>query len=329
MSGGFEPKESKAASDKVASAAALDSGDARAAFEHPEADSGRPYNMRASESAGVPEDPIAADDRTYAERAAQSRRGEVADTAVPLADATHRSDSPLVASDSDLTYQQRSAARTTDLGAAPPPRAAEVGAAGPPFATRPPTYEVRPQSTDSGEKVVESRERQESRVQEMSDAIRSRDKERLVTFDKEGQATAFRDGEESSVSLTGIEGDVSRADVVLHNHPGGTSFSDADVEVAAYYDVPSMRVAGSNGYDYKIGPPEGKSWTDVSDGTQDPEERARLWEGRIADVESEVEPQLAADYAAGRMTYEEANADYWHRVWTRAGERYGIEYSRS
>jgi len=110
--------------------------------------------------------------------------------------------------------------------------------------------------------------------------------------------------------------------LMIHNHPGGTSFSQQDVYSAWQYNLAEIRVIGASGYDYTMLPPEGKTWREAF-----PDLRALKEAVYKHELNTRVQMQVAI--AKGDIEVWEANLSHGHVLWTNAADDLGFRYERT
>src|SRR6266508_5311444 len=135
-------------------------------------------------------------------------------------------------------------------------------------------------------------------LREVEDEIRGLYHEVAYIIDPNGNVTTQREGTHMSVDLP-IE--LMRGRIVTHNHPRGTSFSVEDIQTLLGARAAEIR-AVSVGYDYSMKLPPDTEWEDV--------------ELLVTDVCRLVFDDLAFETRMGRMSAEEFDRAYMHRVWT-------------
>jgi hypothetical protein len=108
--------------------------------------------------------------------------------------------------------------------------------------------------------------------------------------------------------------DVLTGNIVVHNHPGGGSFSRRDVENLLENKIAQMRVITSDAT-YALDLPPDTEWDDVED--------------LVTILMDEVRERHADLVLAGGLTYEEAERRRWHEIWEGMAEIRGWSYRRS
>jgi hypothetical protein len=74
--------------------------------------------------------------------------------------------------------------------------------------------------------------------------IIAKENEHAFVFDDEGQLVFFKKGDEDSISFTEDERAQFKDKIFTHNHPLGTSISDADIAFAIGNDLREIRAVG-------------------------------------------------------------------------------------
>ena len=115
---------------------------------------------------------------------------------------------------------------------------------------------------------------------------------------------------------------VLRGNVLTHNHPQGNSFSHQDVNGLLAWGLKEMRAVSSK-HLHRIQPPE--HWP--KDGSVS---QAMLdnMASQIKHIEEGIRSEFWDRIGNGKMTKEEAAAQHFHELWTRAAKEIGFKYSR-
>lgn len=185
------------------------------------------------------------------------------------------------------------------------------------------------------EKAVErSRERYKTpkEVLRAEDEIRFDKKETAIFFDTAGKELLRTAGEADrvDVALTDEQASQLRGSVITHNHPTsekvnksdprwrGTSFSSADIKLAAELELVEAR-AVSFGYRFSMRPPP-EGWSEET------------WPEILASFErnsATVTRELMIAVRNGEMTVAEAEARVQHEAWKLTAAELGMKYRRS
>ena len=86
-------------------------------------------------------------------------------------------------------------------------------------------------------------------------SIKGSKKEEAVLYDSSGAKVFRKTGEDHLVSFTQEEIRVMRGGVLTHNHPGGASFSVADINMLRQSGLKEIRAVGRDGV-YSMKPPK-------------------------------------------------------------------------
>lgn len=172
----------------------------------------------------------------------------------------------------------------------------------------------------------------ERRVVTEENKIRGLNYERgLVIDSKTGQVLINKGGRQTQVDFTPDEVAKFKGNVLTHNHPNvwdvppsdprykGVSFSPADVRTAALGEAAEMR-AVSNGYTHSMKPPRGGWNVEFYDRTVAP-----VYEKHSTQVFDEIMTEIWS----GKITTEQAEVDYHHRIWQRTAKETGMRYGRT
>lgn len=101
-----------------------------------------------------------------------------------------------------------------------------------------------------------SKEAYESRTRDEK-VIRGFEREKAILYDRHGQIIFQKSGQEHSVSFTQKELRSMKGGVLTHNHPGGATFSPADINMLRTVGLEEIRAVGRDGV-YVLKQP--KSW---------------------------------------------------------------------
>jgi len=140
-----------------------------------------------------------------------------------------------------------------------------------------------------------------------------------MAFGADGRIVLDKPGQRSLVRFEDDEMDrMFGAAVFTHNHPSDTSFSDDDVELACTLELGELRVVGPT-WTHIMRPGPG-GWSD------------RLWLDRLKDEclrsQMYVGDGLRDAISSGKVTLQEANAEFWHLVWERTAAILELDYER-
>jgi hypothetical protein len=156
-------------------------------------------------------------------------------------------------------------------------------------------------------------------LREQEQRIRGLEHEEAVALDGSGRELLRKQAEGRSIAFTDTQVEQMRgAAIFTHNHPGGRSFSPDDVAFACALELGELRVVTPE-WTHVLRPgPTG--WT------------AEYWHDRLDDAfergQLAVNHELRQAIERGRLSVEEANADFLHRVWEWVADREGLEYDR-
>lgn len=162
----------------------------------------------------------------------------------------------------------------------------------------------------------------DTRVAQAMAEIQDSDHEVLRVWDDMGNEQVIRQqGTAGSVAVDPAEFDKLRnARVILHNHPGGSSFSSQDIYTAWQDNVQDMRVVGRNGYEYSMRPPEGQSWQD----TVSEIELREVYNRHNVAVYDDVMRRMDS----GDLPWDQGGITHSHETWLRVAEELGLRYTR-
>lgn len=126
-------------------------------------------------------------------------------------------------------------------------------------------------------------------------------------FGRVGDASVVGFSEEERRQLPGK--------TVIHNHPGGTSFSKQDLDFFLANLVAELRVV-TDRYRYSISLP-----------SNPPESFGKL-QKLYYSVTNEIRESFKRDLALGIITYDEGRLEFMHTVWLRLSQELEINYRR-
>lgn len=130
-----------------------------------------------------------------------------------------------------------------------------------------------------------------------------------------GQQILFKDGSRNYVDFSPKEVAAMKGAVLTHNHPGGGSFSDADVTMINGYGLKEIR-AVSTGYTYSLsGKGKGLSKAEVRS----------IYKNESMKVVQAFRQKIKA----GEMTVDEANKNHAHEIMNGISEKLGFIYKRT
>lgn len=145
--------------------------------------------------------------------------------------------------------------------------------------------------------------------------------ERAQAYDEDGNTVLAKGGSKHSVGFTQAELDQMKGSTFTHNHPGDTSFSQEDVDVAIICNLKEMRAVGVHPITgerlvYSISPKE-KGWPSraalrASYLVQDATQKKEFW------------PKVRS----GALSPKEASANHGHEVWKRIAKDLDLNYSQ-
>ena len=169
-------------------------------------------------------------------------------------------------------------------------------------------------------------------IHDIEDKIRHQDYESAACVDKDGNTLFFRDGEESQVEFTHIEGELMEDNILTHNHPASGMFSKEDVDLFVYRKLQAIRATNRSGTTYQLERGEGYTMEKGEDFTLDfrfdtAKAMARAQQ-QMADIDAPYKIQN------GLMTQEEANVQYRKFIATelanltpKTAAKYGIKFT--
>lgn len=130
-------------------------------------------------------------------------------------------------------------------------------------------------------------------------------------FEKTDNATNY-------IKFSNDQIELMKGNILSHNHPRGTSFSDSDIGLAMKAKVQETRIAAKQyNYSMKAGRSE---WTEkFYINSVMPE---------FQKMNIEFRTELIKKIESGEKTREFANLNHNHIIWTRLAKKFGFKYSR-
>ncbi len=145
-------------------------------------------------------------------------------------------------------------------------------------------------------------------IKEKESEIAKRKTEKAYVFDSDGNIILSKSGSKTSVKFILEEVEKMENNILMHNHPGGTSFSKQDIKSATSLGVSEIRVVGEK-YAYSM--KASSTWPS--------------WDTGIEEIYNAIYAEVYAEQAQairrGEMTIDEANIEHMHTVWSRLAKR--------
>ena len=192
---------------------------------------------------------------------------------------------------------------------------------------------LREKERDAAEVAARNAETPQMKaIHDVEDRIRHQDFESSACVDKDGNVLFFKDGEKSEVNFTRAECLVMKDNILTHNHPGSSMFSQEDVDLWAVWNLQGIRATNREGITYSIERGEGYT-PEKGDGF-------RL-NFTFDNIKAKYKAQeVMADNGVpwklqnGEMTQEQANAEYRKAIatelaalTTKAAPKFGINFT--
>lgn len=187
------------------------------------------------------------------------------------------------------------------------------------------------------EQARDAAERQENGPQmkvihDIEDQIRHQDMESSALVDKDGNVLFFKDGIENEVSFTKEECLMMRDNILTHNHPGSSMFSNEDVDLWAYWGLQGIRATTREGVTYSIERGEGYTPQKGDDFTLN--FRFDYIKAKYSAQKIMADKGIPWKLQKGEMTDEQASAEYrkiiaseFSKLCTEAAPKFGIKFS--
>jgi hypothetical protein len=136
-------------------------------------------------------------------------------------------------------------------------------------------------------------------------------RERAVLLDAAGRVVARREGEARQVMWreSELRPLIGRVDVILHNHPGGSSLGEDDLGLALFLNAREL-IALTRSRTYRLGRAT-ERW---------PARRDLL--GAIADERARLVKEMVAARDAGRIGDDQIERLFYHVLWERVASRF-------
>ncbi len=138
-------------------------------------------------------------------------------------------------------------------------------------------------------------------------------REMIVAIDQAGNIVAERLGERSFVDLSDLSERLFRAKALIHNHPGGSSFSMDDLCLAAKLEIETIE-AVTDEFVYRFTFMEKVDPSTVFD--------------LYLNIEKKVRREFLQKIGAGELTIEQANRLHHHEIAKRLAPQIGAKYER-
>jgi hypothetical protein len=153
-------------------------------------------------------------------------------------------------------------------------------------------------------------------VEESERLIKDQAYETAYAWSRTRELLLEKDGERGLVAFSDEEQALLADSIFVHNHPGGSSFSDADLRFTCENNIAEMRGITS-GRRYILRRPGG-GWD------------SDYWWFVLGDSHKKHLLDVSAEYrntiVSGTMTRDEARRDRWHEAMTRTADELGLEY---
>lgn len=179
------------------------------------------------------------------------------------------------------------------------------------------TETIQPKAEEIKKKEIPAITREQSIITHES-SIRSNSVETAISIDDNGVTKLIKKGNKSRVQFTEEEARAMKGLTLTHNHPGSTSFSDADISLACRNELKEIRIC-SQKYNYIIAPSDA-GWND------------ELWRTKIEPSyykhKKTVNKEFQEAIDKGKLTNDEANLLKMHTIWERVSKETNLKYIR-
>lgn len=146
--------------------------------------------------------------------------------------------------------------------------------------------------------------------------IAGNDFETAIFVDNDGAEVFRKRGEGKLVSFTREECEMATGNILTHNHPSGTAFSEADIYFLKSWEPSSLR-ATSTEFLYEMSLTEQGLSTSKAD-----------FESALTRSQKKIKKELTAKCNSGEITYKEADAIHAHLRATHFADMGYINYNR-
>lgn len=188
----------------------------------------------------------------------------------------------------------------------------------------------REQARDAAERQANGPQMQA--IHDIEDKIRNQDAESAALVDKDGNVLFFKDGDVSSVGFTKEECLMMKDNILTHNHPGSSMFSNEDVDLWVYWGMQGIRATTREGVTYSLERGDGYTKSKGDDFSLN---------FRFDYIKAKYSAQkIMADRGTpwkiqnGSMTQEQASAEFrkviaseFAKLCTEAAPKFGINFS--
>jgi hypothetical protein len=144
--------------------------------------------------------------------------------------------------------------------------------------------------------------------------IQSRETEKAFAFSADGDPIFEKEGKGNFTSFTRDELKSMTNGILVHNHPGGQSFSPSDIELANDCNLAEVRVV-TKGHVYSMRPRQGAAGWGVTS-------------KQIRSMSRRIENQDVRAIAAGKISCADAGRSHWDRVWASIAADMDWRYSK-
>lgn len=169
-------------------------------------------------------------------------------------------------------------------------------------------------------------------IHNIEDKIRDQDAESAALVDKDGNVLFYKDGDVSSVGFTKEECLMMKDNVLTHNHPGSSMFSNEDVDLWAYWELQGIRATTREGVTYSL--ERGDGYTKSKGDDFSLNFRFDYIKAKYSAQKIMADKGIPWKLQKGEMTDEQASAEYrkiiaseFSKLCTEAAPKFGIKFS--
>lgn len=173
--------------------------------------------------------------------------------------------------------------------------------------------------------TTEKRDRKSRRqLTEVEKNIRHNNFETGYVFDSKGKVIWEKKGGSNYVDVSdAVYNGLLKGNIFTHNHPRGTSFSFADIQIMINYEVKEMRAVGAD-YQYSM-----KLNDRAFPKNSSLKEKYNIVKRLYDKYTKEVKDDFIRKIRNGEMTIDFAESNHSHEVWTRViADRKVLKYER-
>jgi len=139
-----------------------------------------------------------------------------------------------------------------------------------------------------------------------------------IVVAEDGTVLVETSGRSNSIKFTWEETSKMKGAILTHNHPNGTTFSGADVQLALSNNVAALRAVGVRDgrklrYILKLGPQVREMSSN------------QVFKKYIGPIEESLMTRTIEQIHTNQITLKEANRDHAHKLWTEVSQAMAVD----